>query len=107
VRFGDAAHLFRSWLIVEQGAAAAVDLQVDKSRRQKSIRRELALCPAGGNFSPRTYPEDAPISDQNSGVSVPAVAVENPLGQEGLSFDQRRVTLTWVHMTSRRAGLLQ
>ena len=54
VRPGNGAHAVGGRLIVEENAAAAIDLQIDEARGQESAGRKARLRPIGGNLAPRS-----------------------------------------------------
>ena len=71
-------------LVVEQNAAAPVDLQIDEAGGQESSIRQARLRPIGWNLAPVAKSSDTSIPDQHRGVGMPAATVENSLRQEGV-----------------------
>ncbi len=84
VRPGNGAHAVRRRLIVEENAAAAIDLQIDEARGQEGAGREARLRPIGRNLAPGPKPNDAAVPDQHRGFGMPAVTVKNPVRQDGM-----------------------
>jgi hypothetical protein len=72
-------------LIVEENAAAAIDLQIYEARSDKSAGWEPHTRPVGGNFARGPNSDDAPVPDQNRSFCMPAVTVKNPICQDGMS----------------------
>jgi hypothetical protein len=68
-------------LIIEEDAAPAIDLQIDKARSQKGAGGELRLRPVGWNLSRSPNSGDASISDQHSGLRMPAAAIKYTVSQ--------------------------
>jgi hypothetical protein len=71
-------------LIVEENAAASIDLQIYEAGRQKGAGREARLRPTGGNLAPGPKSNDAPVPDQQRGIGMPAVTVKNTVRQDGM-----------------------
>ena len=77
MRLGDGTHRVRRWLIIEENATAAIDLQVDKPRHEHRSGRH--------NFSWQTSRTliagcdrlNDPTCDQNDRMIVPSVSIEN------------------------------
>ena len=84
VRPGNGAHAVGRRLIVEENAAAAVDLQIDEAGSQESAGRETRLRPIGGNSPQGANANDAPVPDQHRGFGMPAVTVKNAVRQDGM-----------------------
>ena len=84
VRAGNGAHAVGGRLIVEQNAAAAIDLQIDEARGQEGAGRKPRLRPIGGNLAPGPKSDDAPVPDQHRGFGMPAMAVKNAVRQDGM-----------------------
>jgi hypothetical protein len=86
VRLGDGAHAVGGRLIVQQDAATAIDLQVDKAGGQKGAAGNTHLRPSGGDFTHRCQSDDPAVPDQHRGVGMPAKTVKHPIRQDGLRF---------------------
>ena len=84
VRPGNGAHAVGRRLIVEENAAAAIDLQIYEAGGQEGAGREARLRPIGGNLAPGPKSNDAPVPDQHRGFGMPAVTVKNTVCQDGM-----------------------
>ena len=84
MRPGDGAHAVGRRLIVEENAAAAIDLQIDEARGQEGAGRQARLRPIGGNLAPGPEPDDAAVPNQHRGFGMPAVTVKNTVRQDGM-----------------------
>jgi hypothetical protein len=74
-------------LIIEENAAAAVDLQIYEAGGKEGTCREARLRPIGGRFVPRVEFNNSTIPDQQRGIGTPAVAIKNPVRQNDMSSD--------------------
>ena len=85
VRPGNGAHAVGRRLIVEENAAAAVDLQIDEARGQEGAGRQPRLRPVGRNLAPGPKSDDAAVPNQHRGFGMPAVTVKNTVRQDGMA----------------------
>ena len=67
MRSGNGAHAVDRRLIVEENAAAAIDLQIDEARGQEGAGRQARLRPIGRNLAPRRKTSDAAVPNQHRG----------------------------------------
>ena len=84
MRSCNGAHAVGCRLIIKQNAIPAIDLKINESRRDKSLRRQLRLWPVDGDFSPRRKTDHAPVSNQKRCVPVPRPTIKNAVCQNGL-----------------------
>jgi len=106
VRPGNGEHAVGRRLIIEQNAAAAVDLQIDEAGGQEDAARETRLRPIGGNLAPGAQSSDASVPDQHRGFGMPAVTVKNTVRQDGMPVGGRRIVSAQAHRCPWQAGLV-
>src|ERR1700694_410035 len=75
------AHRFRRGFIIEENAAAAVDLEVDKAgRKNRPGRHELGR-PVAPTLITRHNTLNHPTIDQEDRIIVPAMSIKNAVGR--------------------------
>jgi hypothetical protein len=71
------AHRFRRWLIIEENAAATIDLQVDEAGRKHRSGRHNFGWPATRILVTRRDALNHPPIDQDDRIIVPSISIEN------------------------------
>jgi len=71
-------------LIVEEDAAAPIDLQIYEAGGKEDAGREPRLRPIGRNLAPGPKPNYATVPDQHRGFGTPALTVKNAVRQDGM-----------------------
>jgi hypothetical protein len=71
------AHRVRRRRIIEQNAAAAIDLQIDEAGRQHRSRRHDFGRPVTHTLTARRDILNHPTIDQDDGIVVPSNSIEN------------------------------
>src|SRR5215471_3043491 len=104
MRTGDRPHAFRRRIVVEQYAAAAIDLEVDEAGSQQSPIRQALPRPIVWNLAPRRQSANATILDQHRDIAVPATAVEDPLAKNRMRTMLRNGILIRMHPGVRPTG---
>jgi hypothetical protein len=84
MRPGNGAHALSRRLIIEENAAASINLQIDEAGGQNDPGREPLLRPIGGNLAQSANSNDAAITDQHRGFGTPPATVKNAVGQDGM-----------------------
>src|SRR5882762_6955978 len=110
---GNGAHRVRRWLIIEENAAATVDLQVDEAGRKHRPGRHEFGWPVTRTLIARRDAHNHPTIDQDDRIMVPSIAIENTVsrnGQPGSSgvfgwFQSHRLT-SWLAGWGGRIGPL-
>ena len=74
---GDGAHRLRRWLVIEQNAAAAIDLQVDEAGREHHSPRYDLGWPAIRILTARRDTLNHSAVDQDDGIIVPSNSIED------------------------------
>src|SRR5207237_2651245 len=89
----DGPHGFGRGIIVQEDPAAAIHLEIDEAWCEESARRQ-ALRPrvARNIFAAGDAGEEATFHD-NRGFVVPAAAIENAVGKNGLLFVIQRCSI--------------
>ncbi len=82
----DRAHGLRCRIIVQQDAAPAIDLQIDESRRDEAPRGQAAYAIICRNSPRSSETTDGLPLDENRNRRMPAPAVEDAVGENGLFF---------------------
>src|SRR6202047_2652721 len=80
---GNGAHRVRRWLIIEEKAAAAVDLQVDEAGRQHRPGRHNLGWPVIRTLITRRDALNHPTIDQDDRIIVPSISIENTVRRKG------------------------
>ena len=107
VRPGDGAHALGRRPIVEQDAAAAVDLQIDEPGSQRRAGRKACLRPIGRELRPRRKPDDAAVPDQHRGCRHASGDRQKP-GPPGWHVDRLidGMISKRTHQSPWRAGIV-
>jgi hypothetical protein len=84
VRPGNGAHAVGRRLIVEEDAAAPIDLQIYEAGGKEGAGREPRLRPIEGNLAPGPKSNNATVPHQHRGFGTPAVTVKNAVRQDGM-----------------------
>jgi hypothetical protein len=84
VRAGNGAHALGGRLIVEENAAAAIDLQVNEARGKERAGWQARLRPIGGNLAPGPNSNHTPVPDRHRSFDMPVATVKNAVCQEGM-----------------------
>jgi hypothetical protein len=87
VRAGNGTHSVDARFIVEENAAAAINLQIYEAGDQESTGGEPCPRPIAGNFAPWLNSNDAPVSNQHRGFGMPAATVKNTIRQDRMRVD--------------------
>ena len=73
------AHRIRRWLIIEENAAATVDLQVDEAGRKHRPGRHDLGGPVIRSLIARRDALNYPMVDQDDRIIVPPISIENTI----------------------------
>ena len=92
VRPADRRDAFRRALVVEEHAAAAIDLDIDEARRQQT--RDAPHRGAGGNVGVGHHSGDLPVGDHDGAAIDDVRAVEDAGAGEGNGH--HRVSVTFI-----------
>jgi hypothetical protein len=71
-------------LIVEENAAAAVDLQINEASSQERAGGQARLRPIGGDAAPGPNSNNAPVPDEDRSFDMPIATVKNAVCQKGM-----------------------
>src|SRR5258708_39632730 len=80
---GNGAHRVRRWRIIEENAAATVDLQVDEAGRKHRPGRHDFGWPVTRTLIARRDAHNHPTIDQEDRIMVPSIATENTVSRNG------------------------
>ena len=80
MRSRNCAHRLRRRVVVEKNPAAAVDLQVDETRRQQRAGWHHFHVGFGIDLAARRDMLDQALTDQNGGIVVPSNSVKDAVG---------------------------
>jgi hypothetical protein len=98
VSLSDCPHAARRGLIVEQNAAAAIDLEIYEPGRQKDAGRQTGLRAIGANLGSCADSNNAAIPDDHRGSIAPAVTVKNAVSQYRVFSSGCRIISTLFHL---------
>ena len=105
MRAGDRPHGLCRGLVIEQYAAAAIDLEVDKPRSKHGAIRQTSLRPIMRNLAPcRQSMDTAAALDQDRGMVMPAAAIENPFAENGMRAMPGNFIALRCHRCLRQLG---
>src|SRR6266436_3521602 len=75
------AHRVRRWLIIEENAAAAIDLQIDEAGREHRSGRHDFGWPVTRTLITRRDTLNHPTIDQDDRIIVPSNSIENTISR--------------------------
>ena len=93
----DCPHAVRGGLIVEQNAAAAIDLQIYEPRCQKDPAWQTGLSGIG-RTSAVVPVNNAPVPDEHRGPVVPTATVKNAVRQHRMFAGACSIISTLFHL---------
>jgi hypothetical protein len=94
----DCPHAVYRGLIVEQNAAAAIDLEIYEPGCQKDAGRQTDLGAIGANLGRCADSNNAAVPDDHCGPVAPAVAVKNAVSQYRVFPSGCRIISTLFHL---------
>src|SRR5262249_1039282 len=92
-------------LIVEQYAAAAIDLQVYESRCQKDAGGQTGLRAIGANLGPCADSNNEPVPDEYRGSLAPLITLKDAVSQHRMFAGGCRIISALFHLP-RQAALV-
>jgi hypothetical protein len=101
------AHRVRRWFIIEEKAAAAVDLQIDEAGRKQGPGRHRFDWPVTRSLISRRDTLNHPTINQDDGIIVPSISIENTLSRNCKLKSAGVFGWFWTHrITSSLAGFI-
>jgi hypothetical protein len=94
----DCPHAVHRGLIVEQDAAAAIDLQIYEPGCQKYTGRQTGLRAVRANLGRCADSNNEPVPDKHRGPVMPAVAVKNAVCQHRMCAGRCGIISTLFHL---------
>jgi hypothetical protein len=77
MRAGNGAHRSRRWVIIEENAAASIDLQVDEAGRKHRSGRHNFNWPISRTLVTRRNAPNHPTIYEDDRVIAPSISIEN------------------------------
>jgi hypothetical protein len=91
------AHRLRRWLVIEENAAAAIDLQIDEAGREHRSGRHNFGWPVTRTLITPPDTLNHPTIDQDDRIIVPSISIENTVSRNCKLGSSDAFGRFWTH----------